>query len=172
MGTLGAPIVTFDELEAARPAGKIVMTSGGYDPVHPGHISSIQESHRYGDVVVVVVNGDAFLTAKKGRAFQDLETRCLVVSALRGVDYVVPFEIEGDQTVREALRRLHPHVFTKGGDRLNEKTVPEWDVCQELGIEIVLGVGEDKRWSSSWFLRAWEEHGELRASRGPVGPPP
>jgi D-beta-D-heptose 7-phosphate kinase/D-beta-D-heptose 1-phosphate adenosyltransferase len=160
MQTLGAPIVTFDEFAAKRPAGRVVMTSGGYDPVHPGHISSIQESRRYGDVVVVVVNGDAFLSAKKGRSFQDLETRCLVVSALRGVDYVVPFEIEADPTVREALRRLRPDVFTKGGDRVDEKTIPEWEVCHELGIEVVMGVGEDKRWSSSWFLQAWAQSAE------------
>ena len=174
--TFGAPVLSFDEFQRARPAGRIVVTSGGYDPVHPGHISSIQESHRYGDVVVVVVNGDAFLTAKKGRPFQDLETRCLVVSAIRGVDYVVPFEIEGDQTVREALRRLRPHVFTKGGDRLEPRSIPEWEVCQELGIEVVTGVGEDKRWSSSWFLSAWSSSptGSIRplaASDPPPGRP-
>ncbi|MGH9107580.1 MAG: adenylyltransferase/cytidyltransferase family protein [Acidimicrobiales bacterium] len=156
MKTLGAPIVTFEEFDAARPAGRIVATSGGFDPVHPGHVSSIQESRRYGDVVVVIVNGDAFLVAKKGRPFQDLQTRCLIVSALRGVDYVVPFEIESDRTVTEALRRLRPHVFTKGGDRVDERSIPEWAVCQQIGAEVVSGVGEDKRWSSSWFLQAWD----------------
>jgi cytidyltransferase-like protein len=158
MSWLGAPIVSFEEFEADRPAGRIVATSGGFDPIHPGHISAIQESARFGDVVVVIVNGDAFLTAKKGKAFQDLETRCLIVSAVRGVDYVVPFEIEGDTTVREALRRLRPHVFTKGGDRVDQTSIPEWDVCQQLGIDVVSGVGEDKRWSSSWFLDDWSRY--------------
>lgn len=157
MHTLGAPILTFEEFNADRPAGRIVATSGGFDPVHPGHISSVQESARYGDVVVVIVNGDAFLTAKKGRPFQDLETRCLIVSALRGVDYVVPFEIEGDQTVREALRQLRPHVFAKGGDRVDEKSIPEWEICQEIGAEVITGVGLEKKWSSSWFLEAWAQ---------------
>jgi cytidyltransferase-like protein len=155
MRSLGAPIVTFEEFDAARPPGRIVATSGGFDPIHPGHISSIQESRRFGDVVVVIVNGDAFLTAKKGRPFQDLETRCLIVSAIRGVDYVVPFEIEGDQTVREALRRLRPHVFTKGGDRVDRTSIPEWEICRTMGTEVVTGVGLEKRWSSSWFLDAW-----------------
>ena len=77
MSTLGAPIVSFDEFNMERPPGRIVATSGGYDPVHPGHVSSIQDSHNYGDIVVVIVNGDAFLAAKKGKAFQDLQTRCL-----------------------------------------------------------------------------------------------
>lgn len=126
-------------------------------PSTPGHISSLQASAEFGDVVVAIVNGDAFLRAKKGRPFQDLETRCLIVSAVRGVSYVVPFEIEEDFTVREALRRLRPDVFTKGGDRMDAETIPEWDVCQELGIEVVTGVGADKRWSSSWFLDAWSQ---------------
>jgi len=169
MPSLGAEIVTFDEFEANRPPGRIVATSGGYDPVHPGHISSIQDSRKYGDVIVVIVNGDAFLAAKKGRSFQDLQTRCLIVSALRGVDYVVPFEIEGDRTVTEALRRLRPHVFTKGGDRIDAETIPEWRICTELGIEVVTGVGEDKRWSSSWFLEAWAATEKDRSAMPPTG---
>lgn len=165
MSLLGAPILTFDEFDADRPAGRIVATSGGFDPIHPGHISSIQDSARFGDVVVVVVNGDAFLTAKKGKPFQDLETRSLIVSAVRGVDYVIPFEIERDTTVREALRRRRPHVFTKGGDRVDHTSIPEWDVCEQLGIEVVSGVGADKRWSSSWFLEDWSRHRGGQPSR-------
>ena len=155
MENLGAQIVSFTEFEAARPAGRIVATSGGFDPIHPGHISSLQASAEFGDVVVAIVNGDAFLRAKKGKPFQDLETRCLIVSAIRGVDYVVPFEIDCDLTVRQALRMLRPDVFTKGGDRADAQTIAEWDVCRDLGIEVVTGVGADKRWSSSWFLDAW-----------------
>jgi len=154
---LGAPIVSFEDFDAARPDGRIVATSGGFDPIHPGHISSLQESAQFGDVVVAIVNGDAFLRAKKGRPFQDLQTRCLIVSAIRGVDYVVPFEIEGDLTVCEALRRLRPAVFTKGGDRVDAQSIAEWNVCEELGIEVVTGVGADKQWSSSWFLEAWSK---------------
>lgn len=154
---LGAPIVSFEDFDANRPAGRIVATSGGFDPIHPGHISSLQASGEFGDVVVAIVNGDAFLRAKKGRPFQDLRTRCLIVSAVRGVGYVVPFEIDGDLTVCEALRQLRPDIFTKGGDRTDADTIAEWDVCQELGIEVVTGVGADKQWSSSWFLDAWAQ---------------
>jgi cytidyltransferase-like protein len=157
MDDLGAPIVSFERFEAGRPEGRIVVTSGGFDPIHPGHISLLQESGKYGDVVVAVVNGDAFLRAKKGRPFQDLQTRCLIVSAIRHVRYVVPFEIEGDLTVNEALRRLRPDVFTKGGDRVGAETIPEWEICKELGIEVVTGVGADKQWSSSCFLEAWSQ---------------
>ena len=158
MEGLGAPILSFEQFNKNRPPGRIVATSGGFDPIHPGHISSLQESRRYGDVVVAIVNGDAFLTAKKGKPFQDLETRCTIVSSINGIDYVVPFEIEGDMTVRQALRRLKPDVFTKGGDRLEPASIPEWDVCQELGIEVISGVGDAKRWSSSWFLEDWSKY--------------
>lgn len=156
MTDLCAPVLSFEDFDAARPDGRIVVTSGGFDPIHPGHISLLQASAQYGKVVAVV-NGDGFLRAKKGRPFQDLRTRCLIVSAIRGVDYVVPFEIEGDLTVNEALRRLRPDVFTKGGDRVNAETIPEWEICKELGIEVVTGVGADKQWSSSWFLEAWAQ---------------
>ena len=154
----GARIVSFEEFNELRPGlGKVVATSGGFDPIHPGHISCIAESKRYGDTLAVIVNGDAFLTAKKGRPFQNLETRCLIVSGIVNVDYVLPFEIENDQTVSKALEALKPDVFTKGGDRLDAATIPEWEVCQRLGIEVITGVGADKQWSSSWFLDEWNK---------------
>jgi len=154
----GARIVSLEEFSKLRPKlGKIVATSGGYDPIHPGHISCIVESKKYGDTLVVIVNGDAFLTAKKGRPFQNLETRSLIVSGIAGVDYVVPFEIKNDQTVNKALEIIKPHIFTKGGDRVDKASLPEWDVCERNNIKIVFGVGEDKKWSSSWFLKEWDE---------------
>src|SRR3954464_5735795 len=132
----GAKIVTFEELDALRPhLGKIVATSGGFDPIHPGHISCIVESKKYGETLVVIVNGDAFLTSKKGRPFQNLETRSLIVSGITGVDYVVPFEIDDDQTVIKALEAIRPHIFTKGGDRVDKASLPEWEVCKKHGIE-------------------------------------
>ena len=155
-----ARIVTFEEFDRIRDhLGRIVCTSGGFDPLHPGHASCIIESKQYGDTLVVVVNGDGFLKRKKGKPFMDVETRCRLVSCLREVDYVIPFETEdNDQTVTKALRRLRPHVFTKGGDRVDYTNIPEWQVCQELGIELVSQVGQPKLWSSSDFLREWVEY--------------
>lgn len=153
-----ADIISFEDFERLRDTlGKIVCTSGGFDPVHPGHASCIHESKKYGDTLVVIVNGDTFLKNKKGRAFMDLETRCNIVAHLRGVDYVIPFEIEDDQTVREALRKIKPHVFTKGGDRIDESSIPEWEICKEHGIEVISGIGLSKLWSSSDFLSKWGE---------------
>lgn len=154
----GAQIIGLEEIAGLRPKlGKIVLTSGGFDPIHPGHISCIIESKQYGDTLVVVVNGDDFLTAKKGRPFQNIETRTLIVSAIRGVDYVVPFEVKADPTVNKALATIKPHVFTKGGDRVDATTIPEWETCKQHNIKIITGVGADKQWSSSWFLKEWEE---------------
>ncbi len=156
---LGSPILSFEEFCNLKPRlGKIVMTSGGFDPIHPGHISCLIDSKHHGDTLAVVVNGDAFLRAKKGKPFQDLRTRCMIVSGIKGVDYVLPFEIEGDMTVSKALEHLKPNVFTKGGDRVDAKTIPEWQTCEQHGIEVVTGVGDDKLWSSSWFLKDWEAH--------------
>ena len=158
-----AQIISFEEFDLIRGRlGKIVCTSGGFDPIHPGHASCIQESKQYGDTLVVIVNGDNFLKNKKGRPFMDLQTRCHIVSHLRGVDYVIPFEIENDQTVKEALKRIKPHVFTKGGDRIDASTIPEWNVCKENGIEILSGVGLKKMWSSSDFLKEWVEFWKLK----------
>ncbi|HEU5005140.1 MAG TPA: adenylyltransferase/cytidyltransferase family protein [Candidatus Saccharimonadales bacterium] len=159
----GAPIVNFKEFERLRPKlGKIVATSGGYDPIHPGHISLIIDSRKYGDTVVVIVNGDDFLKAKKGKPFQNLETRCLIVSGIKEVDYVIPAITETDMSVNQALAAVRPHVYTKGGDTVDPSTIREWDVCQKYNIEVVFGVGEDKQWSSSWFLKDWDDAKESR----------
>jgi D-beta-D-heptose 7-phosphate kinase/D-beta-D-heptose 1-phosphate adenosyltransferase len=150
--------VDFATIEELRPTlGKIVAASGGFDPLHPGHASNLLEAKGLGDTLIVIVNGDAFLRAKKGKAFQDLKTRCDIVSFIRGVDYVVPFEIENDSTVSVALRKLRPHIFAKGGDRSEKQLVPESAVCDELGIEMVFGIGAEKVWSSSNFLKDWGE---------------
>lgn len=152
-----APIMSLQEFVDIRPSieGTLVLTSGGWDPLHPGHISCIVDSKNHGDVLVAVVNGDWFLSNKKGVPFMNLETRCEVVSAIRGVDYVVAFEIENDTTVNQALKAIRPDVFTKGGDRVDADTIPEWEVCQEYGIEVVTGVGDSKVHSSSNILEDW-----------------
>lgn len=160
----GAPIVSLEEFAQLRPKlGKIVATSGGYDPIHPGHISLIIEAKKLGDTLAVIVNGDAFLTAKKGKPFQTLATRSLIASGIKNVDYVIPFEIEKDMSVNEALKIIKPHVFAKGGDTVDPSTIREWDVCQANGTKVVFGVGEDKEWSSSWFTNEWSKTFHKRA---------
>jgi len=162
-----APILTLEEFSRLRDEqdlGVVVATSGGFDPIHPGHVSCIVESKAYGDTLVVIVNGDDFLTDKKGKPFQDIDTRCAIVSGLRGVDYVVKFEIKDDPTVAVALRAVRPKYFTKGGDRVAGQTLPQSEeaACRDLDILIIDGVGKNKAWSSSNFLQDW---GTFWASR-------
>jgi cytidyltransferase-like protein len=158
-----AKIISFEEFEGIRDSlGTIVCTSGGFDPIHPGHITCINESQSYGDTVVVIVNGDSFLKNKKGKPFMDLKTRCHIVSYIKGVDYVIPFEIEDDSTVSVALEKVKPHVFTKGGDRIDETNIPEWQICVKNNIKIISGVGHRKDWSSSDFLKDWGEFWKMK----------
>ena len=154
-----APIMSLEDFAEFRETleGTLVLTSGGFDPLHPGHLSCIVDSKRYGDKLVVVVNGDWFLEHKRGRHFMNLKTRSEIISAVRGVDFVVPFEIENDLTVNVALETLIPDVFTKGGDRVDASDIPEWDTCVNNDIQIVTGVGDSKIHSSSNILEDWYE---------------
>lgn len=159
MHSLGAEILSLEEFSMRRATlTNVVAVSGGYDPIHPGHISNFVEAKKLGDILVVAVNGDSFLTRKKGRPFQDLRTRSLIISALRCVDYVVPFEAD-DQTACLALEAIRPDIFANGGDRKDPASIPEWEVCQKHNIKMVFNVGTGKEggWSSSWFLAEWED---------------
>jgi D-beta-D-heptose 7-phosphate kinase/D-beta-D-heptose 1-phosphate adenosyltransferase len=154
-----AHIIDLEDFSGIRDnLGKIVATSGGYDPIHPGHTSCLLESKKFGDSLIVIVNGDGYLRRKKGRAFMNLQTRCRIVSCIKGVEYVIPFEYNDDDSVCEALRIIRPHVFTKGGDRTDLSNIPEWHICEENKIEIITGVGVDKAWSSYDYLKDWGEY--------------
>ena len=159
MESLGAKILSLKQFAKLRPSlkGKIVMASGGFDPIHPGHISYFIESKKLGDILVVAVNGDIFLKVKKGKSFQDLKTRALIVSGIRGVDYVVPFEAPGDVSAAKALEAVQPHIFANGGNRSGTKQLPANDVAaiEKFNIKMVFGVGLAKLWSSSDSLEQW-----------------
>lgn len=126
---------------------KTVMVSGGFDPVHIGHIRMILDAGRYGDVIVVA-NSDEWLFRKKGFVFMEFEQRAEILAAIKGVVKVSGVD-DYDTTVCEAIRRLQPDIFANGGDRRKYNT-PEQAVCEEMGVEMLWGVGgEDKANSSS-----------------------
>ena len=129
-------------------AERVVAVSGGFDPLHVGHVRMIQAAAKLGSRLVVIVNGDEFLVRKKGYAFMPLAERIEIIRALRDVDEVVA-AVDPDQTVRETLRLVKPHVFANGGDRREAEDSPEAAVCRELGIEMVFNVGGGKVQSSS-----------------------
>lgn len=123
-----------------------VMVSGGFDPVHVGHIRMIREASKYGDVVVIA-NSDEWLFRKKGFVFMEFEKRIEILNSIKGVILVDSVD-DTDGTVCEALRRLKPTYFANGGDRGRENT-PEMQVCQEIGIELLWSIGGDEKADSS-----------------------
>ncbi len=127
---------------------KIVATSGGFDPLHVGHLRCLQESSQLGDILIVIVNGDGFLVRKKGKPFMKHEERMEIVAGIAGVTYVVGWD-DGSQTIVGALEKLQPHLFTKGGDRNEAGVVPEFELCSRIGCRVIFGVGEEKIQSSS-----------------------
>tara|TARA_Y100000592_G_scaffold100480_1_gene180727 strand:+ start:127 stop:576 length:450 start_codon:yes stop_codon:yes gene_type:complete len=134
----------FDESsEAERPT---IMVSGGFDPVHAGHIRMIRAAAKYGDVIVIA-NSDAWLHNKKGFVFMDFHQRSEILNAIKGVILVDSVD-DSDGTVCEAIRRLRPTYFANGGDRGKHNT-PEQNVCDELGIEMLWSIGGDEKVAAS-----------------------
>lgn len=138
---------------------RLVVTSGGFDPMHVGHLRCLQESADFVRKIgrktrlAIIVNGDGFLLRKKGYAFMPIEERMEIIAGVRGVDYVVPWD-DGSQTVVGAIEILKPFAFTKGGDRDAAANVPEFDVCEKLGTKVIFGVGGGKIQSSSDLVAA------------------
>lgn len=131
---------------------KKVAVSGGFDPIHSGHIRMFREACRLGDLYVIL-NSDRFLVEKKGKAFLDFEERKEILESIKYIHAVIPC-IDEDMTVQETLRSLKPDFFANGGDRKAENT-PEGAVCDELGIEMVWNVGGEKIQSSSDLLKKY-----------------
>ena len=123
-----------------------VLVSGGFDPVHVGHIRMIRDAAEYGDVIVIA-NSDAWLHRKKGFNFMDFKSRYEILDAIKGV-IIVDSVDDSDGTVCEALRRHKPTYFANGGDRGKNNT-PEVLLCKELGIELLWGVGGEEKIQSS-----------------------
>ena len=137
---------------------KIVLVTGGFDPIHSGHIEYLKSAKKLGDVLIVGVNSDDWLTRKKGRPFMPITERVTLIENLKMVDHVILFN-DTDNTAIEAIKNvkaLYPHetvVFANGGDRTKEN-IPEMVVED---VEFVFGVGgENKKNSSSWILEEWK----------------
>ena len=129
---------------------KIVAVSGYFDPFHVGHLEYFERSKQYGDYLFVIVNSDFQAKLKKGKSFMPEDERLKIIRSLSCVDSAI-IAIDKDRTVRETLRHIKPDIFTNGGDQ-NNNTIPEIDVCEELNITLIDGLG-DKIQSSSWLLK-------------------
>ncbi len=138
------------------------IVSGGFDPIHEGHIRMIQAARENSDGVIVLTNSDAWLTRKHGKNFYTLQTRQTIMENIKGVVDVLAFDdsdnsaCDGLRLVREKYPEAHL-VFANGGDR-NKTNIPEIPTCEKYRIDLAFGVGgTDKPNSSSWILKRWDE---------------
>jgi cytidyltransferase-like protein len=148
----------------------VVAVSGGFDPLHIGHVRMMKDAKKFGDRLVVILNNDNWLLNKKGYVFMPQKERREVILALASVDDVAltrHAKNAVDTSVASALEKLRPDIFANGGDRESENT-PEEAVCKKLGIRMVFGVGRGgKIQSSSWLMGRYvqESRKEMPADR-------
>jgi D-beta-D-heptose 7-phosphate kinase/D-beta-D-heptose 1-phosphate adenosyltransferase len=170
---------------SAKKKKIVVAVSGGFDPIHIGHVRLFERARELGDELVVILNNDHWLRAKKQHVFMPAHERMEVIRALRPVDRVVLTkhgkDPKGpkDMSVSRELRMFRPDVFANGGDR-DEKNAADpksslyWDIntCGELGTKMIFGVGRGgKLQSSSWLLEEYVKKvakrvGGSRAKKG------
>lgn len=151
---------------------KWVAVSGGFDPLHIGHVRMFKKARMMGDALVVILNNDNWLMVKKGHAFMPERERVEILREFPFVDRVYLTDHkrnDADMSVVRALKKLKPAIFANGGDRKPEgDPVPEVAICKELGIQMVYNVGKGgKIQSSSWLIKAAAEHQNGKKRRAP-----
>lgn len=133
----------------------VVTVSGGFDPLHIGHVRLFEEAKKLGDKLVIILNNDNWLMKKKGHVFMPEKERKEIIKALACVDKVVltshPRNPK-DISVCAELRKIKPHIFANGGDRKKEN-IPEVATCEEIGCKMIFNVGGKKIQSSSWLVK-------------------
>ena len=149
---------------------KVILLSGGFDPVHRGHVEFINKASELGDQVWIGLNDDQWLKRKKGKYFMEGDERRYIMSNLKNVDYVYlmnpkPMDDTSIDFIEHSFKRYkrlfgeykeHDMAFGNGGDRVKTNT-PENDLCTSLGIDSVWGLGE-KVQSSSFLLQKYVSH--------------
>ena len=143
----------------------VVLVTGGFDPIHKGHIEYFKEAKLLGDKLIVGLNSDHWLTRKKGKPFMDLENRAMVIQSLNMVDEVIIFNDEDNTSchaIHQALQFYDEVIFANGGDRLISN-IPEYEkYSNDERVKFVCNVGGDKTESSSWLLDNWRSPKTLR----------
>ena len=133
---------------------KVVAVSGGFDPIHVGHVRMFFAAKALGDKLVIILNNDNWIRKKKGKAFMPEEERKEIIEALKPVDEVILTRHEPDNpypSICHILEELRPDIFANGGDR-KAGNIPEYAFCEQLGIEMIFSVGGGKVQSSSWLI--------------------
>ncbi len=144
---------------------KISVVSGGFDPIHSGHISYINSAKKYGDYLIIALNSDEWLRQKKGKEFMPFQERKSILENLKNVDEVLDFDDDKLGSCINALEKIKLKfpkdeiIFCNGGDR-GKDNIPEMSVS---GITFKFSVGgDDKKNSSSWILKNWIYDNEKR----------
>ena len=137
---------------------KAVLVTGGFDPIHSGHIQYFNDAKKLGDRLIVGLNSDHWLTRKKGRPFMNLANRAIITQNLSMVDEVIMYNDEDDTSCHAIHQVLHHYdsvIFANGGDRIISN-IPEYKRYKnDRRVKFVCGVGGDKTESSSWLLDRW-----------------
>lgn len=133
----------------------IVAVSGGFDPVHAGHVRLFSEAKKLGTKLAVILNNDNWLIKKKGYVFMPQEERKELLKALSVVDEVILTshgKNPSNMSVCRELKKIKPDIFANGGDRKLDN-IPEAEVCRQIGCKMVFNLGRGgKVQSSSWLL--------------------
>jgi cytidyltransferase-like protein len=144
---------------------KLIVVSGGFDPIHSGHIAYFESAKSHGDKLVVALNSDSWLEKKKGKFFMPFEERKTIIESIKFVDEVISFEDDNKGSCINALKNIKKSYpdddiyFANGGDR-DKKNIPEMSVS---GINFLFRIGgNDKKNSSSWILSKWQYYFEER----------
>lgn len=156
--------------KVVKKVKKVVAVSGGFDPLHIGHVRMFKEAKKLGDKLVVILNNDNWLRKKKGNEFMPELERKEIIESIESVDEVlitnhsenINFKNNYEKSVCEELTKLKPHIFANGGDRFAED-IPEFKLCNELGIKMVFNVGHGgKVRSSSELLKNYSKKINLK----------
>ena len=138
----------------------VIILSGGFDPVHKGHIRMFREAANLGANVIVGLNSDEWLTRKKGKPFMKWEERAVILESCKFINQVLPMD-DSDDTACDIIKQVSDKYegyniyFANGGDR-GKGNVPELDVCKNLNVVMLWGIGGGKIQSSSELTANWE----------------